>query len=184
MGFFSTLIFNFFISNFYLLFCSHDTALPKWFVDDERKFLRPAPQITTEEYQAAKQEQKAIDAQPIRKVAEAKARKRKRVQAKLSQARQKAESIANQEDVPAKAKMREIEKLYAKARSGGKKKSGGGGGGGRNEQYKKRGPPLDARMRKDKRGMDAAARRNKAKGRGSGGGGKGKGGAPKGGKRR
>ena len=140
--------------------------------------MRPAPLITPEEYKAARDELKAIDARPIRKVAEAKARKRKRLQGKLTQARQKAESIANQDDVPMKAKMREIEKLYAQARSGGKKKKGGGG---RNEQYKKKGPPLDARLRKDKRGMDAAARRNKGKG---GKGGKGGGGGGRGGKRR
>lgn len=146
--------------------------------------MRAAPQITAEEYKAAREELKAIDARPIKKVAEAKARKRKRLQGKLTQARQKAESIANQEDVPMKAKMREIEKVYAQARSGGKKKKGGGG---RNEQYKKKGPPLDARLRKDKRGLDAAARRNKAKGRGGAGGGKGargKAGGGRGGKRR
>lgn len=149
----------------YNRYAFHDDNLPKWFVEDENKYMRPAPQITAEEYKAAKEEMRAIDARPIRKVVEAKARKRKRMQAKLTQARQKAESIANQEDVPMKAKMREIEKLYAKARATGSK-SKKPGGGSRSDQYKKKkGPPLDARMRKDKRGMDAAVRRNKAKGR-------------------
>ncbi len=37
-------------------------------------------------------------------------------QTKLTQARQKAEAIANQEDVPMKSKMREIEKLYVQVR--------------------------------------------------------------------
>lgn len=154
--------------------CSHDTGLPKWFDEDERKFMRPAPQITGEEYRAAKEELRAIDARPIKKVAEAKARKRKRLVGKLQQARQKAEAIANEEYVPANAKMREIEKVYAKARAsvngwkGGKKGKGkkggrderGGGGGGK-------GRPLDARLRSDKRGMDKVKRKMK--------GGKGKG---------
>ena len=149
----------------YNRYAFHDDNLPKWFVEDENKYMRPAPQITAEEYKAAKEEMRAIDARPIRKVVEAKARKRKRMQAKLTQARQKAESIANQEDVPMKAKMREIEKLYARARASGNK-SKKPGGGSRSDQYKKKkGPPLDARLRKDKRGMDAAVRRNKAKGR-------------------
>jgi len=149
----------------YNRYAFHDDNLPKWFVEDENKYMRPAPQITAEEYKAAKEEMRTIDARPIRKVVEAKARKRKRMQAKLTQARQKAESIANQEDVPMKAKMREIEKLYAKARASGSK-SKKPGGGSRSDQYKKnKGPPLDARLRKDKRGMDAAVRRNKAKGR-------------------
>jgi AdoMet-dependent rRNA methyltransferase SPB1 len=144
----------------YNRYAFHDEGLPTWFADDERKFLRPAPQITAEEYKAAKEQLRAIDARPIKKVAEAKARKRKRLQAKLVQARQKAEAIANQEDVPMKSKMREIEKLYAQAKSGrksgkGKKKPS------RNDQYKKKGPRLDARMRKDRRGQDAATRRAK-----------------------
>lgn len=149
----------------YNRYAFHDQGLPKWFEEDERKFMRPAPQVTADEIKTAKEQLRAIDARPIKKVAEAKARKRKRLQAKLAQARQKAEAIANQEDVPMKAKMREIEKLYAQAKSGkfskGKKKSKGG----RNDQYKKKGPPLDARMRKDRRGQDAATKRLKAKGR-------------------
>lgn len=149
--------------------CSHDTGLPKWFMDSERKFMRPAPQITAEEYKAAKDELKAIDARPIKKVAEAKARKRKRLAAKLTQARQKAEAIASQDHVPTNAKMREIEKLYAQARSSGKGK-GKKGGGGRNEDRKKKGPPLDARLRSDKRGMDKAARLAKKRGKGKQGG--------------
>ena len=97
------------------------------------------------------------------------------------QARQKAEAVANQEDVPLKQKMREIEKLYNQARAGkGAKKKGGGS---RSEKFKaqKKGPRLDARMRKDRRGTEAAAKRNKGKGRGGGGGAKGKGGAGAGG---
>lgn len=149
----------------YNRYAFHDQGLPKWFEEDERKFMRPAPQVTAEEIKTAKDQLRAIDARPIKKVAEAKARKRKRLQAKLAQARQKAEAIANQEDVPMKAKMREIEKLYAQAKSGKSAKGKKKGKGGRNDQYKKKGPPLDARMRKDRRGQDAATRRLKAKGR-------------------
>jgi AdoMet-dependent rRNA methyltransferase SPB1 len=149
----------------------HDEGLPQWFKEDEKKFMRPPPPITSDEYKQARDELKAIDARPIKKIAEAKARKRKRLVSKLTQARQKAESIANQEDVPMKAKMREIEKVYAKARAAGGVRSGvrKKGSGSRSDQYKKKGPPLDSRMKKDKRGLDAAARRNKAKGRGGGG---------------
>lgn len=126
--------------------------------------MRPTPQITAEEYKAAKEELKAIDARPIKKVAEAKARKRKRMVAKLAQARQKAEAVANQEDMPMNAKMREIEKIYNQAKSGGKGKKSSKGGS-RSDQYKKKGRPLDPRMRKDKRGMDAAMKRMKGKGK-------------------
>lgn len=47
-------------------------------------------------------------------MAEAKARKQKRMAVKLQAARQKAESVANQEDVPMKSRMQQIEKIYAK----------------------------------------------------------------------
>eukprot|EP00955_Chlamydomonas_euryale_P020991 222533-Chlamydomonas_euryale.AAC.1 len=56
-------------------------------------------------------------------------RKRQRLQGKLNAAREKAETIAAQEDVPNNQKMREIEKLYARARSSAKKGKGKGGRG-------------------------------------------------------
>lgn len=134
-------------------------------MEDESKFMRPAPQLSAAEIAEAKERLRAIDARPIKKVVEAKARKRKRLAAKLSQARQKAESIAGQEDMPMAAKMREIEKLYAKARAGGGSKKGKNGkkSSSRRDGKKRKGPPLDPRLRSDKRGMDAAAKRMKNK---------------------
>lgn len=93
-----------------------------------------------------------MDARPIKKVAEAKARKRKRLATKLAAARQKAEAIAGQEDVPAASKMREIERVMAKARAtGGKGKKKG-------RNAKRKGPPLDPRLRADKRQVHAKAK--------------------------
>lgn len=43
-------------SAFPAVLCSHDTGLPKWFNDDERKFMRPMPQVTGAEFKAAKDE--------------------------------------------------------------------------------------------------------------------------------
>ena len=147
------------IESAYNRYAFHDTNLPKWFVEDEKKFMRPAPTLTGSEFNDAKRQLQSIDARPIKKIAEAKARKRKRLQNKLTQARQKAEAIANQEDVPARAKMREIEKIYRQAKSGSNKKKKPS----RSDQYKKKGPPLDARLRSDRRGMKAAEKRNKKK---------------------
>ncbi|KAL6781160.1 RRM11 [Auxenochlorella protothecoides x Auxenochlorella symbiontica] len=144
----------------YNRYAFHDTGLPKWFEEDEKKFMRPAPQVTPAEYKEAREALRSVDARPMRKVAEAKARKAKRLGERLSQARQKAEAIAKSEDGSAGAKVKEIEKLYkvARGRGRGKKKPS------RSDQYKKKGPPLDARMRKDKRGTDrAAARRGEKK---------------------
>ena len=152
---------------------------------DEKRHMKRMVSLPMGLVKSTKKQGATSGGRDIKKVAEAQARKRKRLQAKLTQARQKAEAVANQEDVPMKAKMREIEKLYAQARNdskkGGVKKKGGGG---RADQYKSKGPPLDARMRKDKRGMDAADRRNKAKGRGGGKGKASRGGKGGGGKGR
>ena len=52
--------------------------------------------MTKAEVEAEKARLRAIDARPIRKVAEAKGRKRKRMQNMLSKARDKAESVAKQ----------------------------------------------------------------------------------------
>jgi hypothetical protein len=115
--------------------CSHDVGLPKWFDEDERKFMRPqaqvrrhslrlrtttawqglvvaasvtlcAPhltwlvlclpaslslppltQITPEEYRAAREDLRSINTRPIKKVAEAQARKRKRLTMRLTTVR-------------------------------------------------------------------------------------------------
>ena len=47
----------------------------------------PCPQITPDEYQAAREELRAIDARPIKKVVEAKARKHKRLHMRLTKVR-------------------------------------------------------------------------------------------------
>lgn len=111
---------------------------------------RPIPVVTKAEVDEEKERLKAIDARPIKKVTEAKARKRQRMVAKLDQARQRAESIANQEDVPTNSKMREIQKVYAKARASGSKSKG----------KKRKGPPLDRRMKKELRATKRIAKRD------------------------
>lgn len=110
----------------------------------------PIIELTKQELDDAKEALKAVNARPIKKVAEAKARKRKRLADKLAAARQKAEAIAGQDDVPAASKMREIERVMAKARAtGGKGKKKGG------RNSKRKGPPLDSRLRADKRQVNA-----------------------------
>ncbi len=52
--------------------------------------------VTKEEVEAEKARLRAVDARPIRKVAEAKGRKKRRVMARLQSAKEKAEAIAAQ----------------------------------------------------------------------------------------
>lgn len=53
--------------------------LPDWFADAEKKHNKPIAPITKEEFEAMKQYALEINARPIKKVAEAKARKKRRV---------------------------------------------------------------------------------------------------------
>lgn len=53
--------------------------MPEWFLDDERKHRKKPVPLTREMVEEYKQKWKEIDARPIKRVAEAKARKKKRV---------------------------------------------------------------------------------------------------------
>ena len=151
------------------------SILPKWFVEDELKHHRPNLPITKEEAMRARAEARAINNRPIKKVAEAKARKKRKDSRRAEKVKAKAEAIAEADDVSAKAKMRAIEKLmkaqkqkkpdavYVATEKGGgtkvvsKAKKGAGSGG--------RTVKVDRRMKADKRGKQAADRRKSNKGR-------------------
>jgi AdoMet-dependent rRNA methyltransferase SPB1 len=57
---------------------------------------RPILPVTKAEVEAEKARMRAVDARPIKKVAEAKGRQKRRAQARLSAAREKAEAVAAQ----------------------------------------------------------------------------------------
>mmetsp|Transcript_1155 Transcript_1155/g.3581 ORF Transcript_1155/g.3581 Transcript_1155/m.3581 type:complete len:365 (+) Transcript_1155:4169-5263(+) len=145
-------------------FHENDKDLPGWFREDEKRFRRPAYQVTGAEFNEAKQSLAGINTRTTKKVVEAKARKMRRLQNKLQTARKQAEAVAAHEDLSGASKMRQIEKIYAQARSAGGKKNKLS----RSAEYKdrKRRPKLDARLRADKRGLKAAEARNKKKRKG------------------
>jgi AdoMet-dependent rRNA methyltransferase SPB1 len=88
-----------------------ESILPQWFVDYERKHQRKNLPVTKEEAVAMREEARIINSRPIKKVAEARARKKRKDSRRMEKVRAKAESIAEADDVNAKAKMRAIEKL-------------------------------------------------------------------------
>ena len=162
-----------------------DEDLPEWFLEDERKYMRPPPVYDEKDLEEAKEKLAAVDNRSIKKVAEAKFRKKKRAETKMQQARKRASTIMEQDDVPDVSKAREIEKIYAKARTAARGKrreikhvvarkvhKGNAGG-----------PSVDKRMLSDRRGM-LKAKGGVKKGKGGrggrggrgGGGGKGRGG--------
>lgn len=73
-------------------------------------------------------------------------------QTRLAAAKSKAEAVVGQEDLSERGKAREIEKLYAKARAGKGAKKGKPT---RAQKRHAKGPPLDGRMRADKRQVRA-----------------------------
>ncbi|KAL3621256.1 hypothetical protein CASFOL_036168 [Castilleja foliolosa] len=94
-----------------------DEGLPKWFVDEENKHRQLNKPITKEEVNAIKAQFKEIDARPAKKVAEAKARKKRATHRKLEKVRKKANTISDQADISERSKNKMIGQLYNKAQA-------------------------------------------------------------------
>ena len=67
--------------------------MPPWFLDDESKHYKTNLPVTKEAITALRAKLRALDARPIRKIAEAKARKKMRAVQKLDKAMKKAEGV-------------------------------------------------------------------------------------------
>lgn len=101
----------------------NDDNLPDWFLADESKYCQKTLPITKDMVEVYHAKLKEINSRPIKKIAEAKARKKKRALKKLERARKKAESIADLgEDVSAQEKAQQIKQVYKKAGVLGKRK--------------------------------------------------------------
>ncbi|SJM88154.1 probable AdoMet-dependent rRNA methyltransferase SPB1 [Zygosaccharomyces bailii] len=96
--------------------------LPEWFIEDERQHSKINRPITKEAAAALKEKLKALNARPIKKVAEAKARKKMRSVARLEKIKKKAGLIADEGDKSEKDKAEEISRLMRKVSSKDKRK--------------------------------------------------------------
>lgn len=88
--------------------------LPAWFVEDEKQHSKINRPITKEAVLALKEKMKALNARPIKKVVEAKARKKMRAVARLERIKKKAGLINDDSDKSEKDKADEIAKLMRK----------------------------------------------------------------------
>ncbi|CAB9518567.1 27S pre-rRNA (guanosine(2922)-2'-O)-methyltransferase [Seminavis robusta] len=135
-------------------------GLPDWFVDDENKHYRPKLPIPPALIAKIKEKQMALSEKPIKKVAEARARKSKRAKVKLAAAKKKAEAVANNSDMSEAMKLKAISKALRQQDT--KKPS-------KTYVIAKKGRSLgakgvklvDKRMKNDKRSMERAVKKGK-----------------------
>lgn len=96
-------------------FTHNEKDMPEWFAEDERKFNKPMLPITREQIAEMKARWREINARPIKKVAEARARKKKRAASRVAQAKEKAQKIISDTTLAATEKISSVQKLMKKA---------------------------------------------------------------------
>ncbi|KAJ7293683.1 FtsJ-domain-containing protein [Mycena rebaudengoi] len=146
-------------------------GLPDWFLDEEAKFYKPNLPITKEAVAALRAKQRALDARPIKKVAEAKARKKFKAAQRLDKAMKKAEGVNATSDMSEREKAQQIEKVMRKGLSSGQKakkdikvvvaKGAHKGLKGRPKGVKGRYTMVDSRMKKEVRAKKRTEKANK-----------------------
>ena len=94
-------------------FRDHD-GLPEWFLDDENKHSKPHRPITAAGAAAIKEKLRALNARPIKKVREAKDRKKFKAAQRLEKVRKKSALVADEEGTSEKDKAQNIAKLMSK----------------------------------------------------------------------
>lgn len=159
--------------NRYAVDAAELAGLPEWFVRDEGQHHAPILPVTKQEVDAFKEQLRAVNARPIRKIAEAKARKQVKTQKRWEKIKAQAEVIANQEGGNGDDKLRQIEKLfkqkslkkkekrdrvYVVTLKNGKTVTPKSSSGRKGKIMK-----VDARMKKDKAGEKRAEKRTKKK---------------------
>jgi len=88
-----------------------DDGMPEWFINNERKYTKANMPITKEDVRAIRENYRMINSRPIKKVAEALARKRKRATAKVGKARAKAHTIAKDDTLTPGQKISQVNKI-------------------------------------------------------------------------
>lgn len=90
-------------------------GLPDWFIEDEGKHDKLQKPITKAAANAIKEKMRAYNARPIKKVREAKARKKFKTAQRLEKLKKKSDLLANDEGMSEKEKAASIAKLLSKA---------------------------------------------------------------------
>lgn len=144
-------------------------GLPEWFLDDESKHSRPNRPITKAAAAAIKEKLRAINARPIKKVMEAKGRKKFKAAQRLEKLRKKSALLADDEALSEKDKAQTIARLMSRAAKKKPKqnvklvvaKGANRGISGRPKGVKGKYKIVDARMKKDIRAQKRLAQKKR-----------------------
>jgi AdoMet-dependent rRNA methyltransferase SPB1 len=144
-------------------------GLPEWFLDDENKHSKPHRPITAAGVSAIKEKLRALNARPIKKVREARDRKKFKAAQRLEKLRKKSAVLANDEGMTEKEKASSIAKIMGKAAKKKPKqqvkvvvaRGGNKGISGRPRGVKGKYKIVDARLKKDVRAEKRLAKKRK-----------------------
>ncbi|NWR94271.1 SPB1 protein, partial [Furnarius figulus] len=89
--------------------------LPEWFTEEEKQHRRKQVPVDRQMVEAYRQRWREINARPIKKVAEAKARKKRRMLKKMEQMKKKAEAVVSTVDISEREKVAQLRRIYKKA---------------------------------------------------------------------
>jgi len=149
-----------------------DPTLPDWFTEEENRFNKPELPISKELMAQFRAKLREINARPIRKVTEARARKKRRLNKRLEKLRSTAMSLVDSPDMSEAAKAKQMRKAVRNLAKQEERKvtvvaiKKGGGGKRMNKGKVPKGAKVkvvDRRMKSDRRGLKKAEARNKSK---------------------
>ncbi|EWC48219.1 adoMet-dependent rRNA methyltransferase SPB1 [Drechslerella stenobrocha 248] len=136
-------------------------GLPEWFLEDEARHSKPLRPITAAGSAAIKEKLRALNARPIKKVKEAKDRKKFKAHQRLEKLKKKSAMLMEDEGISEKEKAQQITRMINRATKKKPKqsvklvvaKNGNRGVQGRPKGVKGKYKIVDARMKKDKSRM-------------------------------
>ena len=142
-------------------------GLPDWFLDDENRHANPNRPITKAAAAAIKEKMRAINARPIKKVMEAKGRKKMRAATRLERLRKKSSLLAEDDALSERDKSAAITAMMGKAAKKKPKqqaklvvaKGANRGISGRPRGVKGKYKIVDSRMKKDIRAQKRLAKK-------------------------
>lgn len=88
---------------------------PKWFREEEAKHYRRNVPVSQELVKEYKQKLRDIDAKPIKKVMQAKARQKRRAMRKMEKVKKKVDAITSNEDLTQRERVNQIKTVYKNA---------------------------------------------------------------------